>query len=149
MGILQDFQGKPYGWPSNYCGAVIHEMLKRELDWISDYPLLELMHGSEARMVAYAIAAHGSIGAAHDFEIMKAPGVVRLSRPHFEVARLLWCPSGELTYGEGLFSPILTDRYGAMLMRDNSCDPFMVWTPDGLRRVHPIHYGSDHRGWAW
>ena len=149
MGTLDDFQGRPYKWPHAYCGAVIHAMLRDELGVRSEYPLLELEGFTEARMVKQAITEHGSIGAAHDDALMKVHGVKRVTAHRVERSRLLWCPSGYVQYNIHEHSPELTDRSGAMLMRDRITLPFQVWTPEGLRCCHPRGIGPEHRGWTW
>ena len=150
MGTLDDFQGRPYDWPHAYCGAVIHRMLRDELGYRSQYPLLELEGFTERRMIKQAIAFHGSIGAAHDDALMQIPGVERVpSELLMQESRLLWCPTGHLKYNMKEHSPQLTDLHGAMLMRDNRTSPFQVWTPEGLRCCHPRGVGPEHRGWTW
>ena len=150
MGTLDTFQGRPYDWPHAYCGAVIHRMLRDELGYRSQYPLLELEGFTERRMVKQAITFHGSIGAAHDDALMQIPGVERVKHDDLiSGSRLLWCPTGFLQYSLTEKSPPLTDLHGAMLMRDRITLPFQVWTPEGLRCCYPHELSDEHRGWTW
>ena len=105
---------------------------------------------SEAHMLAMAIEHYGSVGQCHDRIITRASNRILTFRGIDALqGRLLWCPSGYVMYAGGRWSPELTDRRGAMLMRDSVSGSFYCWTPEGLVPAVPQDIGPDHLGWIW